>query len=79
MPHKQLFIARISQVLLSKICDNHSTVDELSIIFIFKFFGSAGSISDLFLFHSKLKKLSEDSLTKQPEEVFDVLEKLGEG
>ncbi|KAL4617026.1 serine/threonine-protein kinase 3 [Arapaima gigas] len=28
---------------------------------------------------SKLKKLSEDSLTKQPEEVFDVLEKLGEG
>ncbi|XP_051826870.1 serine/threonine-protein kinase 3 isoform X1 [Antechinus flavipes] len=31
------------------------------------------------LFHCKLKKLSEDSLTKQPEEVFDVLEKLGEG
>lgn len=29
--------------------------------------------------YSKLKKLSEDSLTKQPEEVFDVLEKLGEG
>ncbi|KAK3511477.1 hypothetical protein QTP70_008957 [Hemibagrus guttatus] len=29
--------------------------------------------------NSKLKKLSEDSLTKQPEEVFDVLEKLGEG
>uniref|UniRef100_A0A4W6BT00 Protein kinase domain-containing protein n=1 Tax=Lates calcarifer TaxID=8187 RepID=A0A4W6BT00_LATCA len=28
---------------------------------------------------SGLKKLSEDSLTKQPEEVFDVLEKLGEG
>uniref|UniRef100_A0AAQ5Z1F8 non-specific serine/threonine protein kinase n=1 Tax=Amphiprion ocellaris TaxID=80972 RepID=A0AAQ5Z1F8_AMPOC len=27
----------------------------------------------------RLKKLSEDSLTKQPEEVFDVLEKLGEG
>ncbi|XP_061688454.1 serine/threonine-protein kinase 4-like isoform X1 [Syngnathoides biaculeatus] len=26
-----------------------------------------------------MKKLSEDSLTKQPEEVFDVLEKLGEG
>uniref|UniRef100_A0A8C9KFX6 non-specific serine/threonine protein kinase n=1 Tax=Panthera tigris altaica TaxID=74533 RepID=A0A8C9KFX6_PANTA len=26
-----------------------------------------------------LKKLDEDSLTKQPEEVFDVLEKLGEG
>uniref|UniRef100_A0AAZ3SQN0 non-specific serine/threonine protein kinase n=1 Tax=Oncorhynchus tshawytscha TaxID=74940 RepID=A0AAZ3SQN0_ONCTS len=26
-----------------------------------------------------LKKLSEDSLTKQPEEVFDLLEKLGEG
>ena len=32
-----------------------------------------------FHFNSKLKKLSEDSLTKQPEEVFDVLEKLGEG
>ena len=29
--------------------------------------------------HRQLKKLSEDSLTKQPEEVFDVLEKLGEG
>uniref|UniRef100_A0A6Q2ZJP3 Serine/threonine-protein kinase 3 n=1 Tax=Esox lucius TaxID=8010 RepID=A0A6Q2ZJP3_ESOLU len=28
---------------------------------------------------NNLKKLSEDSLTKQPEEVFDVLEKLGEG
>ncbi|KAK0140514.1 Serine/threonine-protein kinase 3 [Merluccius polli] len=28
---------------------------------------------------SKLNKLSEDSLTKQPEEVLDVLEKLGEG
>ncbi|XP_041963094.1 serine/threonine-protein kinase 3-like isoform X1 [Alosa alosa] len=28
---------------------------------------------------SKLKKLSEDSLTKQPEDVFDMLEKLGEG
>ncbi|KAJ8259585.1 hypothetical protein GJAV_G00171130 [Gymnothorax javanicus] len=27
----------------------------------------------------QLKKLSEDSLTKQPEEVFDMLEKLGEG
>ncbi|TWW61417.1 Serine/threonine-protein kinase 4 [Takifugu flavidus] len=27
----------------------------------------------------QLQKLSEDSLTKQPEEVFDILEKLGEG
>uniref|UniRef100_A0A8D0CL18 non-specific serine/threonine protein kinase n=1 Tax=Scleropages formosus TaxID=113540 RepID=A0A8D0CL18_SCLFO len=27
----------------------------------------------------QLKKLSEDCLTKQPEEVFDILEKLGEG
>lgn len=35
------------------------------------------TLSDVFC--SKLKKLSEDSLTKQPEEVFDVLEKLGEG
>lgn len=26
-----------------------------------------------------LKKLSEESLTKQPDEVFDLLEKLGEG
>uniref|UniRef100_A0A673KNF0 Serine/threonine-protein kinase 3 n=1 Tax=Sinocyclocheilus rhinocerous TaxID=307959 RepID=A0A673KNF0_9TELE len=30
-------------------------------------------------YNRRLKKLSEDSLTKQPEEVFDVLEKLGEG
>uniref|UniRef100_A0A8C2YHI2 non-specific serine/threonine protein kinase n=2 Tax=Coturnix japonica TaxID=93934 RepID=A0A8C2YHI2_COTJA len=30
-------------------------------------------------FSLQLKKLDEDSLTKQPEEVFDVLEKLGEG
>ena len=41
------------------------------------------SLADLFTrlypLYSKLKKLSEDSLTKQPEEVFDVLEKLGEG
>ncbi|KAH0619105.1 hypothetical protein JD844_018776 [Phrynosoma platyrhinos] len=29
--------------------------------------------------HRQLRKLDEDSLTKQPEEVFDVLEKLGEG
>ena len=29
--------------------------------------------------YRQLKKLDEDSLTKQPEEVFDVLEKLGEG
>nr|ALR88659.1 serine/threonine-protein kinase 3-like 092 [Saccoglossus kowalevskii] len=28
---------------------------------------------------SELKRLSEESLTRQPEEVFDVLEKLGEG
>lgn len=34
---------------------------------------------DCLVHDSKLKKLSEDSLTKQPEEVFDVLEKLGEG
>lgn len=37
------------------------------------------NISLSLFFISKLKKLSEDSLTKQPEEVFDVLEKLGEG
>lgn len=37
-------------------------------------------ISCLYFFiHRQLKKLDEDSLTKQPEEVFDVLEKLGEG
>ena len=36
----------------------------------------------LFLFISasrRLKKLSEESLTRPPEEVFDLLEKLGEG
>uniref|UniRef100_A0A672TM24 Serine/threonine-protein kinase 3 n=32 Tax=Aves TaxID=8782 RepID=A0A672TM24_STRHB len=37
------------------------------------------SLHNFCLSFSKLKKLSEDSLTKQPEEVFDVLEKLGEG
>ena len=31
------------------------------------------------IFFRELKKLSEDSLTKQPEEVFDILCKLGEG
>lgn len=34
----------------------------------------------LFLtFFSELKKLSEESLTRQPEEVFDIICKLGEG
>jgi serine/threonine kinase 3 len=28
---------------------------------------------------SELKKLSEESLTRQPEEVFDIICKLGEG
>lgn len=28
---------------------------------------------------NELRKLSEESLQRQPEEVFDVLEKLGEG
>lgn len=32
-----------------------------------------------FFNYRQLRKLDEDSLTKQPEEVFDVLEKLGEG
>lgn len=40
---------------------------------------SPKEINNFCLSFSKLKKLSEDSLTKQPEEVFDVLEKLGEG
>lgn len=31
------------------------------------------------LFCSELKKLSEESLTRQPEEVFDIICKLGEG
>uniref|UniRef100_A0A8C4SNW1 Serine/threonine-protein kinase 3 n=1 Tax=Erpetoichthys calabaricus TaxID=27687 RepID=A0A8C4SNW1_ERPCA len=63
-------------------------------IYIYKGFAIKGqkcaifSKSSTFLFRysfdtvqliNKLKKLSEDSLTKQPEEVFDVLEKLGEG
>ena len=30
-------------------------------------------------YHRSLKKLSEESLTRPPEEVFDLLEKLGEG
>lgn len=54
---------------------------ELSDYIAFKikiFIDHKESISFFFL-NSKLKKLSEDSLTKQPEEVFDVLEKLGEG
>ena len=32
-----------------------------------------------FIFIRSLKKLSEESLTRPPEEVFDLLEKLGEG
>lgn len=32
-----------------------------------------------FLTRNELRKLSEESLTRPPEEVFDVLEKLGEG
>jgi hypothetical protein len=33
----------------------------------------------IFFFFSELKKLSEESLTRQPEEVFDIICKLGEG
>jgi serine/threonine kinase 3 len=33
----------------------------------------------LILLFSELKKLSEESLTRQPEEVFDLICKLGEG
>ncbi len=33
----------------------------------------------LFFVSRELKKLSEESLTRQPEEVFDILSKLGEG
>ena len=33
----------------------------------------------VFLDYRELKKLSEESLTRQPEEVFDILCKLGEG
>lgn len=32
-----------------------------------------------FMLCSELKKLSEESLTRQPEEVFDIICKLGEG
>lgn len=32
-----------------------------------------------FVVNSELKKLSEESLTRQPEEVFDIICKLGEG
>lgn len=42
---------------------------------------TSGSLSLLFLKldRNELRKLSEESLQRQPEEVFDVLEKLGEG
>lgn len=33
----------------------------------------------ILFFFSELKKLSEESLTRQPEEVFDIICKLGEG
>lgn len=33
----------------------------------------------IFVCCSELKKLSEESLTRQPEEVFDIICKLGEG
>ncbi|KFB44978.1 serine/threonine-protein kinase 3 [Anopheles sinensis] len=33
----------------------------------------------LYITHSELKKLSEESLTRQPDEVFDIICKLGEG
>ena len=33
----------------------------------------------LFVYFSELTKLSEESLTRQPEEVFDIICKLGEG
>lgn len=37
-------------------------------------------VINLLLYHfSELKKLSEESLTRQPEEVFDIICKLGEG
>ena len=35
--------------------------------------------ADYDLDYRELKKLSEESLTRQPEEVFDILSKLGEG
>lgn len=35
--------------------------------------------NNLFNCSSELKKLSEESLTRQPEEVFDIICKLGEG
>uniref|UniRef100_A0A671TVJ7 Serine/threonine-protein kinase 3 n=2 Tax=Sparus aurata TaxID=8175 RepID=A0A671TVJ7_SPAAU len=68
--------------------DNNDSVDNVHILTI----GPSNSLNlplpfyslNLYIMEpaapkSKLKKLSEDSLTKQPEEVFDVLEKLGEG
>lgn len=42
------------------------------------FFILNGFIIFIFRF-SELKKLSEESLTRQPEEVFDIICKLGEG
>lgn len=43
-----------------------------SVMFIWKMNGH-------FYTSSELKKLSEESLTRQPEEVFDIICKLGEG
>ena len=37
------------------------------------------NLTMLFVLNSELKKLSEESLTRQPEEVFDIICKLGEG
>ena len=37
------------------------------------------NLLNLWMFRNELRKLSEESLQRQPEEVFDVLEKLGEG
>ena len=36
-------------------------------------------LTQVFVCYSELKKLSEESLTRQPEEVFDIICKLGEG
>lgn len=36
-------------------------------------------MTDPFYIYSELKKLSEESLARPPEEVFDIIFKLGEG
>lgn len=50
-----------------------------NIIGVIIFYQKNGCFNLLTILFSELKKLSEESLTRQPEEVFDIICKLGEG